>query len=696
MKFILSYPAWFLLFCVITGAIYAGILYFRDRKLDIGQVLRYILPGLRFLSVAILVFLLLEPLIRTEKRTVEKPVIVIAQDNSESLLLSKDSSFYRNEFARSLQELKDQLSADYEVQTYSIGGEIREGLNFGFGDKQTNLSQLFSELYTRFYNRNLGAVILASDGIYNQGNSPVSVARKLKGVPVYTIMMGDTTIRKDQLIQDLAYNRLAYLGNEFPVELIAEAKKMNGQIMNIELQHNGNTLQSQQIQINTGQFSHTFKFRLEAKQTGLQHYRILIKPAEEELTLLNNAQDFYVEVLNSKQKILLLANSPHPDLGAIRNALEANSNYAVDEKMIQDFNTVPDNYSLAILHQLPSATNPAKDLILQLQNKGIPVLYILGNQSNINEFNRLNTGIQLKVSRSGSSNNNITAALNKGFTYFTMPDNTARKFAHFPPLQVPFGEWHFSPAVSVLFNQQLGTINTNYPLIAFNKEGRQKTGVIAGEGIWRWRLADFADNGSGELFDELIQKSVQFLSSKENKSFFRVFAKSDYREDEKIIIDAELYNESYELINDPDIEIIITNKDKKEFRFMFSRNGNSYRLNAGRLPAGEYDYSASVVVNNKTHTASGKFTVSPVQIEMMNAIANYQVLQNLAAETGGKALLPAQLGELNDLIHNKEEIVEVAYTSKKLDTILNFWWIFFLIVLLLGSEWFIRKWSGSY
>ena len=38
-----------------------------------------------------------------------------------------------------------------------------------FKDKETNLSGLYDEIYNRYYNQNLGAIITLTDGVYNQG-----------------------------------------------------------------------------------------------------------------------------------------------------------------------------------------------------------------------------------------------------------------------------------------------------------------------------------------------------------------------------------------------------------------------------------------------------------------------------------------------------------------------------------------------
>src|SRR4029077_21060258 len=158
----------------------------------------------------------------------------------------------------------------------------------------------------------------------------------------------------------------------------------------------------------------------------------------------------------------------------------------------------------------------------------------------------------------------------------------------------PFGSYQLSPSANVLLFQKIQSTNTNYPLIAFNSSGSQKVCVIAGEGIFRWRMQDYADHKSHQFFDELITKTVQYLAIKEDKNFFRLHSPNSFKDDEPIEMDAELYNPSYQLINDPEVTITITNSENKTFSFTFNRTSNAYHLNAGQLQAGTYHYSAQV------------------------------------------------------------------------------------------------------
>ena len=221
-------PIWYSIFCLLTGIGYALLLYYREKKLiEVKFWLKWLLAAFRFLVVSILAFLLLSPLLKTIFREVEKPVIVVAQDNSESIVIGKDSSYYRIEYKQKLNSFIQKLSEKYEVRTYAFGDKISTTLPYSYTEKQTDISSLLDEIETRYTNRNLGAVVLCSDGLYNKGEDPVFASGNFK-VPIFTVALGDTSIKKDVVLAKVRHNRMAYLGNTFPLEIVAESRQYKG------------------------------------------------------------------------------------------------------------------------------------------------------------------------------------------------------------------------------------------------------------------------------------------------------------------------------------------------------------------------------------------------------------------------------------------------------------------------------------
>ena len=688
-----EYPFWMVFLCIIAGLGYAVIMYYKNKRHDFSPLLTKVMAFLRFTVVFILSFLLMTPLLKTIVHTNEKPIIVFAQDNSQSVTINKDSAFYKKEYKQKIDNLLKQLSKKYEVKSFSFDDKVVEGLPFNYDGKQTDIALLFQDLITRYTNRNVGAIILASDGIFNKGNNPIYASVKIKA-PIYSIALGDTILRKDLLIKKVNYNRITYLGNTFPLEIIVNANKAIGQKAKLKVTHGQKEIFNKTINISNDQYSETINFISEAKESGIQRYTISISPVTDEITLSNNRKDIFIEVMDARQKILILSAVPHPDISAIKQTLENNKNYDVEVVLANDFNKQVSDYNLLILHQLPSVNNVMGKLFADIQKANTPVLFILGAQSNISQFNASNSGLVIAIKNQAF--NDALPIFTKEFPYFTVSEETQKMINNFPPLTSFYGTYKISTSAEPLLNQKIGNVTTNQPLILFNQTLGTKNGIICGEGLWKWKLVNYAQKNNTEAFDEIITKIVQYLSIRVEKGLFKVINNTIFEENQNIEFDAELYNNSYELINDADIDMTISNSSGKKFQYQFGRTFNAYHLNAGIYPQGDYKFQAIVKLKNKTLTQNGVFSVVAMDAEFSNTLANHQMLYNLAKKNGGEMVYPVQIESLVEKLINRDDIKTVKYTQKRFNDLISLTWIFFLILGLLTAEWFIRKRNGGY
>jgi hypothetical protein len=695
MSIITQAPAWLMMFCLLAGIVYAGALYFRDRfNRTYGTPLATALGVLRFICVTLISLFLLKPLIKTIERNVEKPIVVIAQDNSQSLIVGADSNYYKNEYKKQLAEFAASFGEDYDVRTFSFGERVSEGIDsLRFNEQLTDYSDFLDEVYTRFSGRNLGAVIMASDGLYNKGSNPVHSYKKLN-VPVYTIALGDTTIHKDALIANISANRLAYLGNRFPMEIMVEGRKAVGETVTLTVSRKGNTLYSQSIAFTEERSFQKIALTLDAGEVGLQRYNVSITRLQDEITYANNSQDIFIDVLDSRQKVLVLAHAPHPDIQALRSAIAENESYQVDVRLAKEFTGNLQDYGMIIWHQLPALGGIGSSVITTALEKKIPGLFVWGTSTDFNAFNALNLGLSLGNYRSNTTD--IQGSIQESFSTFNWESSFPALVRMLPPLQVPFGDLSFSPGIQTAVVQQVGTIKTTKPLIAFNEIRENKFGFILGEGLWRWRSTSFQQSESHDSFNELVTKSVQYLAAKDDKSLFRVNGKNDFSENEDIVFDAELYNASYEAVPGREISMKIKNEDGKEFNYLFSANGEMYRLNAGRLPVGNYSYEAKASSEGNPLSERGEFSVSPLQLEIINTIADHRLMNQFARENNGIMVNAGEMNKLTEEIRAKKEIVSVSYENKQLDELINVRWLCALILILLSTEWLLRKRAGTY
>ncbi len=623
--------------------------------------------------------------------------MVFAQDNSASMAAGlADTAAYRSQ----IESLLSGIDEKYSIDRYEFGTEVREGLQFSFDEKLTNMTAAFSEIYDRYANQNVGAIVLATDGIFNEGSNPVYFNKRLD-VPVYSIALGDTTLRKDVKVERVYHNRIAYLRDKFTIRVDLTALNCAGESTFLSV------YQYQKGSDAFKEFGKTIKFKntddtrtvdvvIEARVPGINQYTIRAKSLDGEVTEENNVQRIYIDILDARQKILLLAEAPHPDLSALKSSIEKNENYEVDIKYARTFNNVITPYDLLILHGIPSSRNPSSSLMSRVQAESKPVFYILTTQSNIPAFNQSQQLLQVNGASAGQVNNSKPELLG-GFNLFTIDNAVVQNLANLPPLNSPFGEYAPGPKAVTLLKQKIGTVSTNYPLLVLEQSNITKSAVLAGEGLWRWRIYDYQTDSGFETVDEIIGKTIQYLSVKNDKRQFRISTpKNMYYENESITFDAELYNDSYELINESEVNLSIYDENGKEYPFVFNKSANAYRLDAGLFPVGDYTFKGRTRYAGNSYDASGKFSVIPLQIEALNTTANHSLLYNLADRSGGKVFTQNQIADLASTISSSEEIKPVMYSNFKNKAFINLKWLFFVILALVAIEWFIRKFNGGY
>ncbi|MGB1033224.1 MAG: hypothetical protein ACPGWM_11425, partial [Flavobacteriales bacterium] len=260
----------------------------------------------------------------------------------------------------------------------------------------------------------------------------------------------------------------------------------------------------------------------------------------------------------------------------------------------------------------------------------------------------------------------------------------------------PFGEFETSPGISSLLNQRVGSIETEIPLLSFNKIGSRKVGMLAGEGVWRWRMVQYLNSNSHEQFNAFFSKVVQFMANKDDKRQFRVKGKSELLENQEIVFTGEVYNESYEPLLDKEVSMKITGSSEQEFDFTFSSGANNYRLDVGRLPVDNYSWEAKVNVGGRVFAERGEFSVAPVQLEMASITADHQMLNLFAEQNGGKMIYPSEMASLKGLIESNSEVVSISFERKTLLDLIELKYILFILIALLSAEWLMRKFHGSY
>jgi hypothetical protein len=671
--FLFQTSPWFIPLCLLAGGLYAFVLYQKNANWSKTQNL--LMSAFRFLSVSLLCLLLLNFLIRQITQTVQKKTVVFAVDNSQSMNVSGQKNLA--DLTVNLNKLKEELSEqEYNVAFSSLNEETNQNLEgLKFDKKTTNLSGLLSGVKNAYEGENLTDVVLISDGIANQGISPAS---ENFSFAVHTVGLGDTIPKKDLAVKSIYANKVAYLGNKFPVQADVSAFGFSGKSANVYLKQGGKILDKQNLVFKQNDEVKTVSFNTTATQIGVQHLVVEVDVLGGEFSSRNNHQDAYVEVIDGKEKILLLALSPHPDIKALKSIIEKNENYELDIKVLTE-NPNPDvlskSYDLLILHQLPDYFNSYSNIFKPIIDKGTPTMFVLGNQSGTTYLNQINQVMQIN-SQAGQSDK-VTGVYNQAFKSLNFEAEKMQLINKLPQISVPFGEFKLLPNSEVLLYQKVGSVQTQKPLFVVNT-GAKKSAIFT------------------EVVDDLVLKVLQFISAKDDKRKLRVYPiNTEFILGEKVVFETEIYNAIYEKLYNLPIKLEVKDEKGVARNFSYSTTADNSKFEISSLPAGVYRYRANTTVLGKSELSSGEFVIRDIQLENLNLTADFDVLRQLSAKTGGKFFKNNQFEAIKQTILN-HKVPEKIDATEDLKEMINLRWIFFLILALLTVEWVLRKYLGGY
>jgi len=637
---------------------------------------------LRSLVILATLALLLAPPITITKNYTEKPIIVLLQDNSSSIgpALGSDSATYRKDVTT----LINKLSEQYKVVAWGFGSSVKTDSLFNYAQPATDIAAALSAAQEYYGVQNLGAVILATDGRFNQGLNPLYQQLALK-CPLYTVGIGDSQMKKDLRILKAYANKSVVLNSNFEVRADIAADLCKGYNNAVQLKEGDKTIATLPLAINSDKFDRTITFTVKADQPGLHHYVLSLPPTDSELLTANNKKDIFVEVADERKNILLLSDAPHPDINAIRDALSDLQTYSVTVCTADRMPASLAPYRVIVLHDLPSMKN---NITGQLRMAGKPLWFIFSGHSDMMMYNALRDFTHNNFSP--TLGHDMPVVYNTAFSAFTLPQQIQSVTDKMPPMVGNAGNVSFNQSGFVLFHNK----GVSAAPVWFLQQGATPYAVLLGEGLWHWRMYEYKNFGNQNITDECIRQTIAFLAAGNNeKPFSVVLPKYEWSDQEAINLNAYLQNANRELINTPDAKITIMDSAEHKTEFSFERNGSAYGLNIGIWAPGTYHYTAQTTApdQSKTYTVTGTFVVTGMPLEMMQQGADYPLLYSLAHEYKGAFFAANHISSLYDTITHNDHIKPLIQTNTETAPLVDKKWYFIVILLLATAEWLLRK-----
>lgn len=670
-----------ILYIIISGilALLVALFQYWYKSKHKTSVIKF-LTGLRFISVFALLLLLFNPKIEQLTTFYEKPNLIVAIDNSNSIAFLKEDSEVRN----LVDDLKknDELNQKFNIDFYSFGSDIKLSDSLTFNEKQTNFDKLFNGLKD-VYRQSVAPTIIVSDGNQTYGSDYSFASRQYKQ-PIFPVILGDTVAHVDVKIEQLNVNKYAFLKNKFPVEAIVVYNGKSEITSQFKVLSKGKTVYSTPVTLNAVQNSKVLNFTLPANQVGVYTYKVNIDAIPTEKNTENNSKNFAIEVINEQSNIAIVSDWLHPDVGALKKSIESNEQRSVSILKTNEYLNRINDFQLVILYQ---PNNRFKSIYEALETSKSNKLVITGTKTDWNFLNKVNGFYSQKNS---AQTENYLSISNPNYDVFIINE---LDFESFPPLKSKFGNVSFTvPYETVLYKKIRSTITDNPLMASFEIDGRREA-VIFGENIWQWRAQSFINTKSFQAFDNFTGKLVQYLSTNKRKERLTVDYNAFYEGSSNVVIKAQYFNKNYEFDNRESLSIDVIDENTKEAKtFPFVLKNNNYQLDLSSLPAS--DYSFKVKAESSNLSRSGKFRILEYNIEQQFLNANVEKLQTLADNSQGDAYYPEETEKLMTDLLNDNRFVTIEKSSKNTVPLIDWKYLLALIAICLTSEWFIRKYNG--
>lgn len=653
------------------------LLYFRQQQFD-NKTVRVALFALRSLAFALLLFVLLAPLISFKNKTLVKPLIAVLSDNSSSMLSEQEIEQVQAITAN----LNEQLARLSEVEqaNFVFDGNLRN-TDLDFKGAETNLAQALRQVYNTQDKDRLAAVILVSDGIYNRGENPLYVAEDAL-IPVFSLGVGDSALQRDLSIYAINAPRFAYQGDDVIIEVTVKATALAGEKTTISLLQNKKVVSKKDLAVPSQKFVETINFSINAEKSGLYAYDIEIVANAAEKNTSNNLQRFYLEVIEKRKQIAVVSHAPEPDVSAVREALRSVDAYEVDFHQLLDKVDYTDTDLLILFLQ---AGAPAEQYQSLLNAYKGPIWLFIDFQVGPLAVQQILPGaIWQKPATTPPS----SAVINNAFGLFTISQDAQENLKRLSPRILPTGKLTTaSTFINLLAQKQ--------DVVALYGEAEDRRMVIFPfSGLWKLRTVDYRENQSHKTVDEWLQLTAQYLTSDNSKERLNVVYKPRITIGEQVMIKAEVYDAAFNLTTSAKVDLVLTDEAAAQTSYAMLSKNKAFEVDINGLRAGRYTFLVEARLGAETLRKSGEFLVEDFGLEQQNTRADFNLLKQMAQATKGTFYMAGQEAELLSTIERLPNLKPLERISYDTIPLVDFWWLLIIAIVLLGTEWALRRYFG--
>ncbi len=421
-----------------------------------------------------------------------------------------------------------------------------------------------------------------------------------------------------------------------------------------------------------------------------------VSPMAGEATTRNNARSLSTSAEAPRRRVLLLAAAPDPDVPALRAALEADASLDLTVRVQKAPDTFYEGplpalagFDVAVLQGYPGRAGDGALLDALAAAPRLGLVVVAGSQT---DFGLLGgrLGALLPVRTGGAGVRELPVHVATGAADHPALAGVPRldALATLPALRVA------GPAQVVSGGRVLIAGPGGEPVLVAERRGRRRVAVLLGAGVWRWRTLPPALAAMQPVLPALVQKLVAFAASDAAPDVQVQPTDEAFAQGEPVTFEGQVVNDEGDGVADALVEVQLSGPATRTVALR-SLGAGRYSVDAGALPPGTYRFSARATRSGAALGADGgAFRVGHVSAEYEHPGADRALLQALATQSGGRLYPLDSLDALRARIARSEAFAPALVTREAETTLYDRWPFFVLLVLLLGTEWWLRRRSG--
>jgi len=703
-----------LLLLAAAGAGALAVLAYRFTVPPVSSLVRTTLMVIRGLGLFLLFLLIGEPLLSLIYHRFEKPVLAVLIDQSRSMTIQDKEGDRKTSLLnalnapalKSVEQSSDLLYGVFDTKLRLLNSFAYDSISFkGEG---TDIGGALKQLKEQSSERNLQGVLLISDGNATSGSSPLFEAEE-SGLPVFTVGIGDTSEPHDVVVQRVLANTITYVGNKVAVNATLRSSGMKNERVEVTLLDGGRTLDRKTISLEPGIREYAVPLSFVPDIDGTKKITVEVSQLPGEVSLQNNRSSFYVKVLKSKMRVVLIAGAPSADVAAIRRALQDDSNIEVktfidrgngqfSEGVLTDQELRAAECIVLVGYPGPKSQTTELQAVANAAGSGKGLLFVLSRTTDVRKLQMLQAVLPFNVPPKGAEETQTFLAVSERERNnpILRVSSSLEVWSKLPPsftLDEPF---RAKPEDIVLATARAQSSASTEPLMLSRNVNRSKSLAILCYGLWRWKSYSEGIPGAERMLENLLSNSVRWLLTRDDEKPVQVRpSKEMFAGSDPVEFTAQVYDENYRPIEEAEVSLSVAQKGQASQLTLTPLGNGRFEGAFDPLPEGDYTYTARATAGGRQLSEQhGSFSVGGLNVEFQETRANKLLLQQIAARTGGRYL---ESGELQRL--PQELLALPNFHSRDVSVARQFelWnrtWMLAVVVALFAVEWFLRKKYG--